>query len=162
MKIRRFWPIQWSPDQTESFLTWKMVSHIPNIHLGTYKNYQKFHSLIFYGYSRLRGVGADLPRPGWYRVNLLFWGKFVFFLQICRHNAPISVLYILLLSNCCGLINCSPEVSIFSRPVFSGTTRRRTDFFLARSTKTVIGKWNLPTIYFRTLNFRYRKAGACR
>ena len=26
-----------------------------------YKNYQNFHPLIFYGYTRLRGVGADLP-----------------------------------------------------------------------------------------------------
>ena len=29
-----------------------------------YKNYQNFHPLIFYGYTRLRGVGADLPHPG--------------------------------------------------------------------------------------------------
>ena len=37
------------------------VPNVPNIHLGIYKNYQNFHPLIFYGYTRLRGVGAD-PR----------------------------------------------------------------------------------------------------
>ena len=40
-----------------------MVSNVPNIHLGIYKNDQNFHPLIFYGYTRLRGVGADLPQP---------------------------------------------------------------------------------------------------
>ena len=61
MKIRRFWPTQWSPDQTKSFLTMKMVSNVPNIHLGIYNNYHNFHPLIFYGWTRLREVGADLP-----------------------------------------------------------------------------------------------------
>ena len=42
--------------------------------LGINKNYQNFHPLIFYGYTRLRGVGAGLPHPEWNRVNiLLFW-----------------------------------------------------------------------------------------
>ena len=40
-----------------------MVSSVPNIHLGMYKNYQNFHPLIFYGYTRLHEVGADLPPP---------------------------------------------------------------------------------------------------
>ena len=44
----------------ESCLTMKMVSNVPNIHLGIYKNYQDFHSLNFYEYARLRGLGADL------------------------------------------------------------------------------------------------------
>ena len=39
----------------------KVVSNVPNIHLGIYKNYQNFHPLIFYGHTRLRRVGADLP-----------------------------------------------------------------------------------------------------
>ena len=33
------------------------------MHLGIYKNYQSFRPLIFYGYARLRGVGADKPPP---------------------------------------------------------------------------------------------------
>ena len=41
-----------------------MVSNVPNIHLGIYKNYQNFHPLIFYGKTRLRGVQADLPPLG--------------------------------------------------------------------------------------------------
>ena len=41
----------------------KVVSNIPNIHLRIYKNYQNFHPLIFYGYTRLCGLGADLPLP---------------------------------------------------------------------------------------------------
>ena len=41
-----------------------MVFNVPNINLGIYKNYQIVHSLIFYAYTRLRGVGADLlPAP---------------------------------------------------------------------------------------------------
>ena len=35
-----------------------MVSNLRNIHLGIYKNYQNFRTLIFFGYARLRGVGA--------------------------------------------------------------------------------------------------------
>ena len=46
-----------------------MVTYVPNIHLGIYKNYQNFHPLIFYGYTRLRGVGADLPHPECNRVK---------------------------------------------------------------------------------------------
>ena len=46
-----------------------MVSNVPNIHIGIYKNYQNFHPLMFYGYTRLRGVGVDLPHPGWNMVN---------------------------------------------------------------------------------------------
>ena len=42
----------------------KVVSSVANIHLGIYKKYQSFHQLIFYGYTRLRGVGADLPALG--------------------------------------------------------------------------------------------------
>ena len=41
----------------------KMVSNVPNIHLGIYKNYQNFHPLIFYGYSRLRRMGQMYPPP---------------------------------------------------------------------------------------------------
>ena len=69
MKIKGFWPIQWSTDQTESCLTMKMVSNVPNIHLGIYKHYQNFHPLIFYRHTRLRRLGAYLSRPGWNRVK---------------------------------------------------------------------------------------------
>ena len=34
-----------------------MVVNVPNIDLGMYKNYQDFHRLIFYGYTRLHMVG---------------------------------------------------------------------------------------------------------
>ena len=50
---------------------WKVVSNVPNIHLGIYKNYQNLHTLHWF-FTRLRGVGADLPHPppqvkkGWY------------------------------------------------------------------------------------------------
>ena len=61
-KKRHFWPTQWSLNQTESFLLpWKVVSNVPNIYLGIYKNYQNFHPFNFYEYTCLRAVGADLP-----------------------------------------------------------------------------------------------------
>ena len=48
-----------------------MVSNVPTIHLRIYKIYQKFQPLIFYGYKRLRGVGADLPPP-WLLAQISF------------------------------------------------------------------------------------------
>ena len=57
-----------------------------------------------------------------------FSGGIFFLLQICWHNARISV-QILLLTNCCGLINCSPEVWIFSRPVFFRDNEKKDRFF---------------------------------
>ena len=53
-KIRRFWPVQWSPDQTESLLPWKTVSNVPNIQKLPY-----FPPIDCFGYTRLREVGAD-------------------------------------------------------------------------------------------------------
>ena len=52
-----------------------MVSNVPNIHLGIYKNYQNFRPLIFYGYTRLRGVGADLPPLGGIGLSFVFDGR---------------------------------------------------------------------------------------
>ena len=72
MKIRRFWPIQWSPGKRKVVWPWKVVFNVPNIHLGVYKNYQNFHPLIFYGYTRLRGVKADLPPLGWIGLKLCY------------------------------------------------------------------------------------------
>ena len=40
-----------------------MVSHVPNIHLGIYKNYQNFHPLIFlrvYAFARGRGWSGEI------------------------------------------------------------------------------------------------------
>ena len=58
------------PYENKAFLTkrkviftMKVVSNVFNIHLGVYNDYQNFHPLIFYGHTRLRGVGADLPPP---------------------------------------------------------------------------------------------------
>ena len=49
-----------------------MVSNIPNIHLGIYKNCQNFHPLIFYGYSRLRRMEQICPPlSGSNRVNMM-------------------------------------------------------------------------------------------
>ena len=47
--------------------------NVPNMHLGIYQKYQNFHPLIFYRYTRLRGVWAVLPppSPGLNRVNNL-------------------------------------------------------------------------------------------
>ena len=56
----------------------------------TFKNiqkYQNFHPLIFYGYTRLRGVGADLLHPGCNRVKLqTSWkkNKYIFPVFNCK------------------------------------------------------------------------------
>ena len=66
------------PTKRQVFLPWKVVSNVPNIHLGIYKNYQNFHPLIFYGYTRLRGVGADLPPLDWIGLKELLWDTLYF------------------------------------------------------------------------------------
>ena len=43
------------------------VNYLTYIQLN--KNYQNFHPFDFYGYTRLRGVGADLPPPGEIRLK---------------------------------------------------------------------------------------------
>ena len=50
-KSRHFWP--------------KLVFNVPNIHLGIYENCQNFYPLIFYGYTRLHGLGQICPPSPW-------------------------------------------------------------------------------------------------
>ena len=87
MKIRRFWPIQWSPHQTESCLTMKNGFSLTYYTFKNIQKYQNFHPLIFYGYTRLRGVGADLLHPGCNRVKLqTSWkkNKYIFPVFNCK------------------------------------------------------------------------------
>ena len=64
MKIRRFFTNSVIPDQTESCLTMKNGFSRT---LYTFRNIQKlseFPPIDFYGYTPLRGVGADMPPLG--------------------------------------------------------------------------------------------------
>ena len=63
------------PRPNTKFFDPNVVYNVPNIYLGIYKNYQNFHTLIFYVYTRLRGVGADLPPLGGIGLSFVFDGR---------------------------------------------------------------------------------------
>ena len=79
------------------------VSHV--LYLGIYKSYKNFHPLIFYRYTRLRGVGADLPHPGWYRVK----GREV----LSRNKQVHGEIYQCLWSEVLGAIFCFYQICWF-------------------------------------------------
>ena len=64
MKIRRFWPIQWSTEEMESFFTLKLVSHVPNMIIRISTHWFWFW-LRVYAFAQARGRSA---LPGWNRV----------------------------------------------------------------------------------------------